>query len=477
MTSAPARPNVVLLVIDALRADAIEPLGAPAGASPAITRLAERGLAVEGVRSTASWTLPSHIGLFSGQLGRGLGLGQAPQQTPQSAAPVVRAQRERLLAEVLRQAGYATWGVTTNVWAGKASGFDTGFEQFAELDTSRHAQLGGGLPQQLRWGLEAVRARGDDGARQAESVINTWLGSEERRPFFLFVNLVECHSPYLPPRPHTGGGPLMRMRAAADAQRYLTFDAIMRTCLGAQTVPEAVLARMRRLYAASVRYADDWLARLVEVLRVQGQLDETLFIVCSDHGENLGEGGLLTHGLSLDDRLLRVPFVTAGPGAQAFAGMVSLAQLASRIAEAVDLPSHPWGPGVVNGLAVAQWDGYRLSESALAQYADSLGLGPNQTARLITPLTCAVSGHFKLVQGIDESQEWLYDLIADPLEVAPLREEGAMAARAGQALYAMRAAIGDPAVQAGAEVSAPPDAIPAGDAAEIERKMRLLGYM
>ena len=96
------RPNIVLLVLDALRADAIEPYGAPPGSSPALADLARRGRTVPKVRSTASWTLPSHLAMFTGVLARSLGLGQAPSRTPQSAAPIVRSQRERLLAEALR---------------------------------------------------------------------------------------------------------------------------------------------------------------------------------------------------------------------------------------------------------------------------------------------------------------------------------------------------------------------------------------
>src|SRR5437588_7630579 len=154
-------PNVLLLVLDALRADAVEPFGAPPGSSPALAELARRGRAIEGVRATASWTLPSHIAMFTGQLARGLGLGQAPSRTPQGAAPVVRAQEDRLLAAVLSRAGYDTRGVTTNVWAGKASGFDAGFERFVELDSSRQNSLGGGLRQRVKWDWEGVRSRAD----------------------------------------------------------------------------------------------------------------------------------------------------------------------------------------------------------------------------------------------------------------------------------------------------------------------------
>jgi arylsulfatase A-like enzyme len=475
--TARARRNVVLLVLDALRADAVEPFGAPPGSSPTLAELAKRGMAVAGVRSTASWTLPSHTAMFTGELARGLGLGQAPDQSPQGAAPVVRAQSDRLLATVLRRSGYETRGVTTNVWAGKASGFDTGFDEFIELDTSRHAQLGGGIRQRLRWDWEAVRARGDDGAAEAEASIGGWIEQLSGQPFFWFANLVECHSPYLPPRGFAGASLLTRLRAADEASRYLNFDSIVESWLGVSRVPERAFARMRQLYAASLRYVDDWVRRLLASLDRAGALESTLVVVCSDHGENLGEGGLMTHGLSLDERLLRVPLIAAGPGAAAFEGMASLAELPARIAAAVQLDDHPWSDGLLAGLPVAQWDPFELSEGRIGELIEQWGLGEEAVRRLTSPLTCAVAGRFKLVRGAEPSNEALYDLDADPLELAPLRDEGAMAARAGDKLAALRAAVNHPAVQATSAVTVEPDVLSPVEAEDIERKMRLLGYL
>jgi arylsulfatase A-like enzyme len=470
------RPNVVLLVLDALRADAVEPFGAPAGSSPTLARLAERGVAVPGVRSTASWTLPAHTSMFTGQLARAAGLGQAPGQTPQGAATVVRTKGDRLLAEVLRRSGYVTWGVTTNMWCGKTAGFDTGFTEFVEMDTSRHGELGGNLRQRLRWDWEAVLGRGDDGAAQAEQVVGRWLSSSEQRPFFLFANLLETHSPYLPPRSYAPS-PLERLRAADEAHRYLTFEGITRAGLGLGRIPERVIERMRRFYAACVCYADDWVGRLLDSLEAVGKLEDTLMLVCADHGENLGEGGLISHGLSLDDRLLRVPFIAAGPGAAEFQGMSSLVELPTRVAAAIGLSDHPWDQTLRTGLPVAQWDPLRPTKEQLDAFAAKLGLGEAEVRRLAAPMTCAVSGHLKLVRGSDESDEALYDLDTDPLELTPLREPDQIAARAGEALEALRAAVNHPAAQEIAEPTALPEPSDDDESADLERKMRLLGYM
>ena len=472
-----ARPNILFVVLDALRADAVEAYGAPSGSTPTLTELARRGHAVQNVRATASWTLPSHVAMFTGQLARGVGLGQAPGREPRGAAPIVRGQKHRLLAEVLRRAGYATAGVTGNAWAGKSSGFDTGFERFAELDSSRQNVLGGGLRNRLKWDWEGVRARADDGATQAEDVMRSWIGELDGRPFFWFVNLVDCHGPYLPPSPWHGVSALTRLRAADEAYRYLTFDAVLRAWLGVIQVPDRALTRMRTLYAASVRYADAWLGRILAALNAARQADQTLVVMCSDHGENFGDDGLMTHGMSLDERLLRVPMIAAGPGADAFAGMLSLSELPSRLAAAIELDDHPWESGLVDGLPVAQWDPWELSDERVAEVRHQWRLDEHGVHRLLSPLTCAIAGRFKLVRGATSAEQALYDLEADPLETAPLREERAMAARAGDALPRLRAAVESPAVQARPEVLPAPDAASPEELADIDRRMRLMGYM
>ena len=472
------RPNVIVFVVDALRADAVEGYGAPVGASPTLGQLGRSGVPVDNVRTTGSWTLPAHAAMFTGRLARGLGLGQAPGQTPQGAAPLVRAEQPRLLADVLTRAGYQARGVTGNGWAGTLSGFDTGFEQFVDLRRGRQGQLGGSAAHRLRWAWEGMRARVDDGASEAEAVLARWASERRDGPFFWFVNLIECHSPYLPPKPYAAESLRARVRAADEAFRYLTFRSILLTCLGRQTVPAAALERMRELYRASLRYVDDCLGRVLERLSDAGVLEDTLVIVCADHGENFGVGGLIGHGLSLDDRLLRVPFVVSGPGIAAFDGMLSLAELPSRIASAVGLVDHPWPSGLPAGLPVAQWDPFDLDEEGRANLVGDWGLGEEDLDRLGTPLTCAVAGRLKLVRGASPADEALYDLDEDPLELSPLRERAAIEAHAGHALTDLRAAVNHESVQAVAR-PAPRAAAPAAadEVAEIERRMRLMGYM
>src|SRR3954451_7057390 len=114
------RPNVLLVILDAARRDAFEPYGAAAGSSPTFAQLAARGTALADVHSTACWTVPSHASLFTGLLPRAAGLGRVP--SPAAAKPVVEGQRERLLSDVMRRAGYHTAAASSNLWLSHASG-------------------------------------------------------------------------------------------------------------------------------------------------------------------------------------------------------------------------------------------------------------------------------------------------------------------------------------------------------------------
>lgn len=467
------RQNIVLIVLDTARADAFEPYGASRGSTPAVADLSRAGTVVENARATAPWTLPSHVAMLTGTLARGLGVGQAA--TPKTAAPVIRAQHERLLAEVLRQDGYNTAALSANPWMSPRSGFDVGFDRFATVRASRQSKIDGGRREAISWAVEAARAQADHGAAEAARVMSRWIADSPAAPFFWFINLMECHSPYLPPRPYHAVSTPLRVRAAADARRYHTLTSHWRICTGNLSPPAATHRRERRLYAGSVRYVDAWIERFLEQLSGSQRLDETLILVTSDHGENLGEGGLVGHCLSLDDRLLRVPLIASGPGADAFAGLRSLAELPARVAAAVDLADHPWHEnGFPTELPVAEWDPLAAADDAGIQGLVREWRADEKTAeRLSTPITCAVDGRWKLIRRGDELE--LYDLDSDALELDPIRTQTEMAAHANGALPRLRAALDHRTAIASVAHAPPPGT--EDEIGALEDQMRLLGYM
>ena len=472
-------PNVLCVVLDTARADAFEPYGARPGSSPAVADLARRGAALPHAYSTASWTLPAHASMFTGLMPRALGLTQPPEETPQSARPRLEAVRDRMLPEVLRSGGYETRAVSANLWVSPHCGFDIGFERFHYIEP-RHQmamQVAGksGVRQRLGWALEGLRSRNDDGASRALGVLQEWTQEKRERPFFWFVNLVECHSPYLPPRPWNDLGAIDRLRAGEDAREHQSFYGVCKTCGGRWEIPDSSLQRMRHLYARSVAYVDDWVGRLLESLDTRGLLDETLVLVTSDHGENLGENRLFGHAFSLDERLIHVPFVAAGPGAPDDSQAFSLGDLPAMVADAAGLAEHPYERGPFP--PVAQFDPPGPAEHPRVQkFVRELELGEEGVERLTAVLSSACDGSRKVVRR--DGRDLLYDLAVDPLEEHPL-DVGAAGAEFGSLRAAIDAVERGPAVAA-PEGGAPPATAPAAspeEMAELERQMKLLGYM
>src|SRR6187200_1890848 len=135
------RPNVLVIVLDTARADALEPYGAAPGTTPALAQLASSGKALPDVHSTACWTMPSHASMFTGLLPRAAGLNRAPGERPSGCKPVLEGAVDRMLPEVLRRAGFRTRGVSSNLWVARASGFATGFDEWRDVSPNRAAQM------------------------------------------------------------------------------------------------------------------------------------------------------------------------------------------------------------------------------------------------------------------------------------------------------------------------------------------------
>ena len=462
------RPNVLLIVYDTARADGFEPY-ASGPATPTMAQLASRGLAYPKAVAPSCWTVPSHAAFFLGSPPRSVGLSRAPGGRGELCRPVIESQRDRFLPEVMRRSGYETAAVSANLWIDERNGFATGFERFRDVRGHRLTKMSAtDLRGRLLWYLQALRARTDDGAAEIERMLADWLSSRGDAPFFWFVNLIECHSPYLPPRPANDLGPLERVRAAEDGRRYQTLEGVLRAVSTGGGVPERSLRRMRHLYERSIELMDGWLARVLELLDRHRILDSTTVIVTSDHGENFGENGLIGHAGSLDDRLLSVPLVAAGPGVPDRAPpLTSLVDLPRIVAGIAGIDDHPWGAGATPGIAVAQYDGpvppHRL------EHLHAWGATDEGLRRLTLRFTCATDGTLKLVSsGADEQ---LYDLEADPLERTTVDAAAYPAARVAalrDAVHAAAAAGWDPQL----DEDRPPDAD-----ADLEERMRLLGYL
>ncbi|HYU58029.1 MAG TPA: sulfatase-like hydrolase/transferase, partial [Actinomycetota bacterium] len=230
------RPNVLLVLMDTARADAFEPWGAPAGSTPVVAELARRGTAFPMAVAPSSWTVPSHASMFTGLLPRAFGFTPglwAPRELRTRMRSLFDRHRDRTLAEVLRHGGYATGAVSTNPIVNSATGFSTGFDWFGDPGRTRFTRLQrqrqraaarrgpAGAARRARDRAAWWRARDDNGAVHAGRALRRWLDhSGGAKPFFAFVNLMETHRPYYPPRPWNDLGPAARWQAVGDVFRW-----------------------------------------------------------------------------------------------------------------------------------------------------------------------------------------------------------------------------------------------------------------
>jgi len=267
--SAP-RSNVVVVVIDTLRQDHLAPYGYSRDTAPFLSELAREGAVFDGL-STSSWTKPATASLLTG-------LHPLRHQT--------FARRDRLppqavvLAERLRQGGYRTIAASANGWVSPAFGFDRGFDTFF-LAEDLSAE---GLNRRLFPLLAGLQA-----------------------PFFLYVHYVDPHVPYAPATAWDGS-PLPAELKADGPMDLSELDATHE-----YPRPPEFLARTRDLYDGEIRGADQGLRELVSWLHRRGLMKNTLLVVTSDHGEELGEHGRMSHGQSLYQEVVEVPLVFHGP--------------------------------------------------------------------------------------------------------------------------------------------------------------------
>jgi len=281
-------PNVVLFVMDTTRPDFFSCYGYDMRTTPHIDEMAAEGTLFEKAFATYNWTVPSHATLLSGLY---------PSEAGASSGNMRLADEVKTLAERLLAAGYTTGAVVCNPWLAHQHGFAQGFEDYTEM-----------------WRKEFHDGDHADGGIPAAGRVVQWIEEHAavEKPFFLFVNINVPHLPYTP-RPEAQRRFSRRFwpRARVDELREFKDEIAQNT--GAITLGEQDFQILRDLYAAEIFETDQIVGAVLDALRVAGILDETLFVLTSDHGENIGEHGRTGHMFSMHDTTMHVPLIVRYP--------------------------------------------------------------------------------------------------------------------------------------------------------------------
>jgi choline-sulfatase len=251
-----ARPNILLVVVDTLRADWTTPYGYHSDTTPELQRWAERGVLFERVLAQSSWTKVSMASVFTSLWPRSHDV----RHPTDGLAP-----NAQTLADVLAGAGYRTYGVQSNGWLDQSFGFQQGFESYV---FPRSTPPTDGFGKASHWPhAERIYA-------EAQRLIEAHPVAE---PFFLYLHFMDVHEYAAPPEFRMEGG------------------------------------GVEATYLAAIRWVDSVLARLRQKLEREGLADSTVMIFASDHGETFGENLQQGHAQNVHTPVLHVPLVIRPP--------------------------------------------------------------------------------------------------------------------------------------------------------------------
>jgi arylsulfatase A-like enzyme len=381
-------PSILIVLIDTLRADRLGCYGWKRAETPNMDRLAREGVRFADAIAAASWTLPSHASLFTSLYSSEHGVNARGDRLSGSATT---------LAEVLREHGYQTAAFVEGGFVHARSGFDQGFDTF---DSSKQGALG------RKRDVNATFAPAMD-----------WI-ARAGRPFFVFLHTYQLHSPYDPPeevrarlvRPYDG--PLPRRVHPPD---YSWGKG------AAVTIPKDDLRYVRDLYDAELAYTDRAVGELLRFLDERGLARDTLVVLTSDHGEELGDHGHFGHGFSLYQEQLRVPLLMR------LSGRFDGGRVVEHAVHGIDLA--PTLARLAGAAIPAAWSGEPITLEAPA--SPRLFFVPFATRQDGEPTMAMRSGSLKYIdypagdRPMDELGEGplLFDLSRDPAETRNLWKE------------------------------------------------------
>jgi arylsulfatase len=431
------RFNLLVIAVDTLRADHLGSYGYELDTSPNLDAFAAKSLRFDNAQSAAPWTAPSLISLMTS-------LHPEVHQVLRFPNPGRLAEKTITLAEVLRDAGYATGAFTEGGYAKGEFGLDQGFDVYPANPGDEDSH-GSNL-------MYPSRIRGN-----VDRTIE-WIRSKQDQRFFAFFQTYETHTPFRAPEPFIrkfrpdfsladerselaeivarwdAGTPLsdrdwtrlivhrfhcLLVEAPAPARPGL-WDAVFARIEpfdgGTGSYPADAIEILRDLYDAEIAYTDRQISRLWRELARLGLADETIVVIVADHGEGLGDHGLIEHGKVLTEEILRVALVIRFPGETGRAGTVdTLVRSIDVMPTLLDFMQIPRDGLTLQGVSLAKIiDGQAGEEFAFSQ-------GTSQAGKE-DPWLSVRTDRWRLVTDSDRDQSWLFDLEHDPSELANLAD-------------------------------------------------------
>jgi arylsulfatase A-like enzyme len=359
--------GVILIILDAVRADHLSCYGYERDTSPVLDSLAASGILFEKCQAQSPWTLPSCASIVSGLSVRSHGTVTRVRSTYRLDPDM------HTIAGILAEEGYTTAGIVNNPLLSRTIGF------------ADHTDYYSFYPQ------------GDGRAAETVDEALQWLSSRSGQPYFLMVHFMDPHAPYDPPEPFD------REYSSTGTSGGIAWEID-------EDDPDRVLNPEDRdhlvdMYDGEIRWTDMQLGRLFAGIRGLELSDSLLIIVVADHGDEFLDHGGVDHGHTLYQELLHVPLIISGSGLPAGTVIeepVAQFDILPTIMDYLDIHCPP----EVQGISL-------LGEIPPDRELPSSGLRRNNLASILC-------GGYKIIGDMDTFEYVSYDLSRDPFELEPL---------------------------------------------------------
>ena len=378
-SESPFRPNVLILLVDALRSDALGVNGYPLPTSPVIDGLATEGINFSAAFAHSTWTKPSIATLFTSLYPGQHGMDHLVDEELGGYNTRVLPPEFETLAESFQRAGYSTAAVLNQVHLHPRFGFAQGFDVY-----------------DFKRGI---------GAHRINRLFRNWLDAGESEPFFAYLHYLDVHWPYTKRLPGQEAifGTVERASEFPRRRKQLEKWA-------ATEATEADVAILRARYDYEVAFTDAAIGEMLEMLRERGLYENTIILVTSDHGEGFLEHGKVLHGFEPYDEVVRVPLVFRLPerlrqGTGTVDQPVGLVDVMPTLLEIASIEPPP---GLQGQSLVPLFKGGRMKERLI--FAESAEVYADWDHR------------YKLMRFSDGRLEF-YDLGEDPDERHPMTED------------------------------------------------------
>jgi arylsulfatase A-like enzyme len=413
-SSLPAdEPNVILIVMDTVRADHLSLYGYERDTTPNLEKFAEEAIVYSNDISPSDTTLSSHGSIFTGLYPRkhGAHYGEANPYGRQLD------QKFLTLAEILANRGYLTIGIAANVGVlGSGFGLDQGFQYY---NARRHVPLLKSMePYYIRQALQNffkpyVTPEDFDRKCRTAEAINKEVFSildqlDGKAPFFLFINYMDAHEPYIPPHPFDRRYPGKDNRFTTKRYRRLANDVMNFKRSTSEKERDHLISQ----YDGGIAYVDFHIGKLIEKLKSFPSYQNALIIITSDHGEAFGERNLFSHGISVYQDQINVPLIVKYPNMMQGHKVLKFVSSIDIMPTVLDVLGYEL-TGAIDGQSLLNINQRQKTDIVSESYpSESLLKGYTQFNRIERAL---ISDNYKFIKSTAGKRE-LYNISNDPDE-------------------------------------------------------------